>query len=49
MNDTNEMENLFFEIDIKKIDLGKVIKTGLLVAINKLIINYFFNRVVILI
>ena len=39
MRDANEMECLIFEIALKNIVLGKVTKSGVSDANNKLIIN----------
>ena len=41
MHDANEMECLIFELAMKDIVLGKVTKSGVLDANNKLIITIF--------
>ena len=41
MHDANEMKCLIFEIAIKNIALGRVTKTGVSDANNKLIITIF--------
>ena len=43
MHEANEMECLIFEIAIKNILLGKVTKSGVSDANNKLIINFFIR------